>query len=1114
MMKGKTKISRRITAAILTIVMVVGMFTGIVPGTGNVAKAIADATESSFTVNNDGTLSISETAAAKAIGNLDNAHMVLIGTKGGTISNLPTGSGIITKSSADNNAAMVRYTSAQTKNTIITMLQTIKFSDTTTQIHIDVTYGNTSASMESVDNFGVLNADGEAHVYKLIDHGSNISWIAAFDATVKATDRLGGLKGYLATVTTSEEANLVKAFYNSSENGTWIAGTSLKYSTDTNSNYASAGKVTPTNYNTTAASYASSQKISATVGSYYCPFGSSSVTAGTYYNYYYWACGPEQGKTVDTSLWANGEPNNSDSTRGGETCIVSPWSGNAEFNDFSPFNTVSKYFLEFSAYNNGIADGGAYHSVTIYKVAFDKNGATGGTEPAPREKFKGIPVKIPGNSGGLVKSNDTWFAGWNKAEDGSGENYISGDKYETDEAVKLYAYWTKYGYNRQYDPKPATGIVYDGSPHLLLKDTDEALGVWRVNKPTDANESNFTYWYSRSKESDFVSGSIEPDGAHTDNVGYKGSVNTECSPIYEVNAGTYTIYWNWDCNNSYEGGVNFDAAGHTSSLEVTIAPKEFTDINSTVTQKAGESLVYTGKANPPTIEVKDVDINTELIENTDYTVEYEGTGTTEYTKSTTAPTMVGSYIAIITGKGNYIGTKELPFTIAKVAPDVTAPTDKKSVYSGSEQELVNEAKTDNGTIYYALGKDSKTAPDFDGTSASEDKIWGTDVPKATEVGTYNVWYKVLGNEGYLDTDAMCVKASILKKIVKIEGVTASDYTGVYDGVSHTITVTSDDKDVKVTYSDKENGTYSETNPAYTDAGTYTVYYKAEKEDAITVTGSKTITISKKELTVSAKDQTVSFGNDLSQKASKYVLGALASGDTADVLLTADLSTYKIVPSITVKNGDKDVTANYEIKATEGIISIKQVPMIKVTATANGIKVAWDKVKGVNGYKIYVGYCGSEKAKLIGMTKGNKIKKKTINKLGGKIIKKNKPVKVRIVAYKKIKGKNVAVQSSIMAHVMGIEHKKFSNAKSVTVSKKTYTLKAGKSASIKASVKVADSNKEQLSEGHAAEIRYASSDNSVATVNSKGVIEAKATGNCTIYVYAVNGAKKKIKVIVK
>ncbi len=72
--------------------------------------------------------------------------------------------------------------------------------------------------------------------------------------------------------------------------------------------------------------------------------------------------------------------------------------------------------------------------------------------------------------------------------------------------------------------------------------------------------------------------------------------------------------------------------------------------------------------------------------------------------------------------------------------------------------------------------------------------------------------------------------------------TVSGYEGTYDGKSHGITVNvTNPTDTKVTYS-TDGTTYSATNPQFTDKGTYTVYYKLEREDYTTVTGSKEVTI--------------------------------------------------------------------------------------------------------------------------------------------------------------------------------------------------------------------------------------------------------------------------------
>lgn len=75
--------------------------------------------------------------------------------------------------------------------------------------------------------------------------------------------------------------------------------------------------------------------------------------------------------------------------------------------------------------------------------------------------------------------------------------------------------------------------------------------------------------------------------------------------------------------------------------------------------------------------------------------------------------------------------------------------------------------------------------------------------------------------------------------------TATGYNGTYDGNSHGITVTvSSPAGTTVKYRADDSGDYTLTeNPAYTNAGTYTVYYQITKDYYTTVTGSATVTIS-------------------------------------------------------------------------------------------------------------------------------------------------------------------------------------------------------------------------------------------------------------------------------
>ena len=79
-------------------------------------------------------------------------------------------------------------------------------------------------------------------------------------------------------------------------------------------------------------------------------------------------------------------------------------------------------------------------------------------------------------------------------------------------------------------------------------------------------------------------------------------------------------------------------------------------------------------------------------------------------------------------------------------------------------------------------------------------------------------------------------------------VTASGYSGVYDGEFHGITVNAP-SGAAVTYSESESGTYGAENPTYKNAGTYAVFYKVSMDGYADVTGNAVVSISKATLTL-------------------------------------------------------------------------------------------------------------------------------------------------------------------------------------------------------------------------------------------------------------------------
>ncbi len=269
----------------------------------------------------------------------------------------------------------------------------------------------------------------------------------------------------------------------------------------------------------------------------------------------------------------------------------------------------------------------------------------------------------------------------------------------------------------------------------------------------------------------------------------------------------------------------------------------------------------------------------------------------------------------------------------------------------------------------------------------------------------------------------------------------------------------------------------------------------------------------KKLIVAAQNQTISFGQQIKTDDSKYVVTGLANGDIADVVLTADSKTHTITPSVTVKRGNEDVTADYTIEVKTAVIAYKKVPMAKALPKGKGIRLTWDKVSGADGYDIYASYCGKD-FKRIKTIKGNKTFEYIYKQLDGKKLNLKKASKVYVKAYKIVDGNKRTIQISDYLHVAGINNKRQTNTKSIKLSKSKFTLSEGRTAKIKAKLVLVDKKKKTLPGGHAAKIRYVSSDVSVAKVNNKGKITAVGKGTCTVYVYGLDGAYKKVNVTVK
>ena len=253
------------------------------------------------------------------------------------------------------------------------------------------------------------------------------------------------------------------------------------------------------------------------------------------------------------------------------------------------------------------------------------------------------------------------------------------------------------------------------------------------------------------------------------------------------------------------------------------------------------------------------------------------------------------------------------FTINKAAITITAD-DKSSQYLDDIAELT-----------FTVGGDYVEGDDLGVTSS-------TDATKTSPVGEYDITVDWNKNGNYTAT-LVNGKYTITKADLT---TSATGYDGVYDGEAHSISVDVGESDAVVYYStteltaDNYNTAGSTTNPEYTNAGEYTVYYfiSTGNYDPTPVSGSKTVNIAKADVSVTAEAKSKTYGT--ADPALTYTAEGLVSGETLTGALTREegenVGTYAITQG-TLKASD-----NYELTFTGADFIINKAALT-VTAEA-------------------------------------------------------------------------------------------------------------------------------------------------------------------------------------
>ena len=232
-----------------------------------------------------------------------------------------------------------------------------------------------------------------------------------------------------------------------------------------------------------------------------------------------------------------------------------------------------------------------------------------------------------------------------------------------------------------------------------------------------------------------------------------------CSPAIEVTEYAACVNAeNGQVLDEYGSSVGEgDLAGVRPAIKLNLSSVVFSPDTNTFSVTATVKL--TGGANAT---ASGADVNQEVAAGTamktvTYTAKngyaFPETSDSYGTKNGIKVTRISDSVVQVSGTPTANTTITVPDAIVVPATVTKAPTAMDLTYTGKAQTLVTAGTVSSGTMQYALGKDAATAPTSD---------WSTSLPKATNAGTYYVWYKAVGDSHHIDTEPKSVKVVIAK----------------------------------------------------------------------------------------------------------------------------------------------------------------------------------------------------------------------------------------------------------------------------------------------------------------------------------------------------------------
>lgn len=207
-----------------------------------------------------------------------------------------------------------------------------------------------------------------------------------------------------------------------------------------------------------------------------------------------------------------------------------------------------------------------------------------------------------------------------------------------------------------------------------------------------------------------------------------------------------------------------------------------------------------------------------------------------------------------------------------------------------------------------------------------------EVPRFTDAGIHTVYFRASAPNHKTQEDKFEVTITPLNlQNVSVIQAGSLTYTGKPQRASVlTKAETMTGSQVTFTFSTDEKAVqYQPEVPEFTNAGVYTVYYRAEAAGHDAETGSFTVTIDSAELEITAVGAEVIYGSPLLESDCKSTFTGFVNNETTDILdgtltytstytVGNDVGEYTILPGgLTAKNG------NYRIRYMPGKLTVVQ-----------------------------------------------------------------------------------------------------------------------------------------------------------------------------------------------